>query len=124
MIVANNASIVSISDDYGNTALHRAVALNQRQIVEYLLQSNSDSEINRADRNGETVLDIANASGYIELAEYLVGKGAHIGKSTKSTNATLWVYSVYVLISILVTVWVARSLEKWKSIFNRCISLR
>jgi len=117
MIVANNPSLVGISDQYGNTALHRAVALNQRQIVEYLLQSNSDLEINKADRNGETILDIANASGYTELAEYLVGKGAHIGKSNKSANATLWVYSVYVLISILVTVWVARTLSKNGRIF-------
>ncbi|MBL0267027.1 MAG: hypothetical protein IPQ05_25110 [Leptospiraceae bacterium] len=55
--------------------------------------------------------------GYTELAEYLAGKGAHIGKSNKSANATLWVYSVYVLISILVTVWVARTLSKNGRIF-------
>ncbi len=117
MILTINANLSGIVDKQGNTSLHRAVALNQRQIVEYLLQSNSDLEINKPDRNGETVLDIANASGYTELAEYLVGKGAHVGKSKKSTDATLWVYGVYVLISIIVTIWVARTLSKNGRIF-------
>ncbi|MBL0267026.1 MAG: ankyrin repeat domain-containing protein [Leptospiraceae bacterium] len=59
MIVANNASS-RITDDYGNTASIRAVP-NQRQMVEILTPIHSDLEINKADRNGETVLDIANA---------------------------------------------------------------
>ncbi len=117
LILANNTNLSSQVDNHGSTPLHRAVALNQRQIVEYLLQSNSDSGINQLDRNGETVLDIANASGYTELAEYLVGRGAHISKGAKTANATLWVYGVYVLISIFVTIWVARTLSKNGRIF-------
>lgn len=117
LILTNNSSLSGIADNHGNTPLHRAVLLNQKQIVEYLLQYNSDSTINKVDRNSETALDIANASGYTELAEYLVGKGAQIGKGTKSTNATLWVYAVYVIISIVVTIWVARTLSKNGRIF-------
>ena len=114
LIVTSDPSVVSITDKQGNAPIHRAVILNQKQILEFLLSH--DTDINRVDRNGETVLDLATANGYSELADYLVSKGAESKKVSKS-NTILWVYGVYVLISILVTVWVARTLYKNGRIF-------
>ncbi|MBP7283400.1 MAG: ankyrin repeat domain-containing protein [Leptospiraceae bacterium] len=113
-IVSSYPDTVHAVDNHGNSALYRAVVLNQKQLAEILLQYNSD--INSKDRNGETVLDIANSSGYTELADLLITKGAIIGKGAKS-NITLWVYGVYILISILITIWVARTLSKNGQVF-------
>jgi len=114
LIVTTDPSVVSITDKQGNAPIHRAVILNHKQILEFLLSYETD--LNRLDRNGETILDLAIANGYSELADYLVGKGAESKRVNKS-NTIVWVYGVYVLVSILITIWVARTLHKNGRIF-------
>lgn len=114
LFVSHDSSIVSIMDKHGNAPIHRAVLLNQKPVVDFLFSYETD--INRIDRNGETILDLAIANGYSELADYLVGKGVESRKVNKS-NTIVWVYGVYVLISILITIWVARTLHKNGRVF-------
>lgn len=114
LIITNNKSIVGIEDKQGNTSLHRAVALNRRQIVEYILPF--DNDINKVDRNGETILDLATNSGYTELADLLINKGVESKKGNK-LNLMLFVYGIYICLSIAITIWVARTLSKNGRIF-------
>ena len=113
-IVTSYPDTVNIVDNHGNSALYRAVVLNQKSITEFLLGYSLD--LNLKDRNGETLLDIAKFNGYSELADLLIIRGVNLGKGG-TNDITLLVYGIYILISILVTIWVARTLSTNGQVF-------
>ncbi|HMW04749.1 MAG TPA: ankyrin repeat domain-containing protein [Leptospiraceae bacterium] len=115
VILSNYSNLATISDFNGNLPIHRAAQVNSREILDVLL-SYSQSELNRVDRNGETVLDIAQGNGFYELTSYLKSRGGKVGK-THSSSTTLWLYGVYVLISCIITIWVAQTFFKNGRIF-------
>jgi hypothetical protein len=109
MVMNSPSYVINTLDGNGNSALHLAVFLNQKEILEILLQY--DPDIDQVDRNGETALDIAMANENKVISELLLSRGAKSGKGKKSNN-TLWVYAIYIVISIGITIWVARTLSK------------
>lgn len=115
MLLYNNSSLSSIADNSGNLPIHRAVQLNQLPILETILNTHQD-DINKLDRNEESILDIANANGFSELARYIEQRGGRVGK-VKSNKTTLFLYGLYILISIAITIWVAQTLFKNGRVF-------
>ena len=55
-VLANNSFDLNIENEFGNTALHRAVKHNHIDIVKYLLEQKVDAD--RKNNNGETPLEL------------------------------------------------------------------
>src|SRR6185295_4749253 len=86
-----------------------------RSIMELLVQQRS-VDLSITDRNGENALDIAEANGYSELSQYLRSKGL-VPKKKFNSNMALGLYFAYLTLSIILTIWVARTLFKNGRIF-------
>ncbi len=115
LILQNDLGVISLVDAGGNTALHRAVSLNEKEMVQTILDFSPD--VNLEDRNGETALDMARAVGYLDLIDLLSTHGGISKKQNNSSTTTIWLYLVYIILSILVTVWVARTLSNNGKVF-------
>ena len=84
------SEIISYSDSTkGTSALHYAVWLERKEIVEYLLTSGFD--VNRRDAGGGTALFEAVSTGNIEIVKMLVEKGIDINaKTTDGAHTALY----------------------------------
>ncbi|MDZ4725590.1 MAG: ankyrin repeat domain-containing protein [Leptospira sp.] len=92
----------------GSSYLHYAVSLNNKYAVDLLLRNGADP--NLTDRNGETALDLALATNNEPIIKLLENHG---GRSLKNRNSlTISLYLIYILLSLAVTIWVARTLSK------------
>jgi len=109
LVVDQPSENVNASDLYGNSPLHLAVIHNQKEILEYLLHFTPD--INQMDRHGETALDLAMASGQMDTRRLLESRGAE-SKTGGKSYLTVYLYLVYIVISIGITIWVATTLSK------------
>ncbi|GBF50430.1 ankyrin repeat domain protein [Leptospira ryugenii] len=109
--ILNNqsADVIGKTDLYGNSPLHLAVIHQRKEILDLFLQYNPD--LNLVDRHGETALDLAFASGNEEIKNLLSNKGASSQTGGKS-KITIYIYIVYILLSLAITIWVARTLSK------------
>ncbi len=72
---------LNIKNTFGNTALHRAVRMNRKEVVKYLI----DNDLDPLEKNmkGETSIDIAkkyNVDG--EILEMLIGSRVQLKEST------------------------------------------
>ena len=84
--IQKNAFNINIQDkENGNTALHYACQKNNKKIIQYLLDSNSDPNIKN--NNMQTPLHIAAKEGYIDICKVLIDNGAllNIYDSNKKT---------------------------------------
>ncbi len=69
---------INTLDSNGLNRLHRACNAGNLQLVQKLVAHGADLEI--ADRNGQTALDVSMAHPNFEIAEFLLEKGAKIGR--------------------------------------------
>ncbi len=67
-------------------------------------------------KSGETLIDLANMLGHSDLVREFESRGIKLKKS-ESENITLTTYMFYLLISICITIWVARTLKTNGRIF-------
>ncbi|MDX1960022.1 MAG: ankyrin repeat domain-containing protein [Leptospiraceae bacterium] len=93
-------------DQNGNSELIYAVLSRNEEMVRLIA---NQCNINLERKNGETALDLANSMGYATIANELKKNDA---KSNQlfSGNLTLITYTLYLVISIIMTIWVARTL--------------
>lgn len=103
-------------NSFGSSYLHKLVSLNDLKNTERLLSMGADP--NLVDRNGESAVDIAIALGFDSMAALLEKQGAKSLKHTQDQkDNTLILYMAYILLSVAVTIWVARTLSKNGRIF-------
>lgn len=100
----------------GTTYLHKLVSQNDLKNTETLLAIGADP--NLVDRNGESALDIAKGFGFHSMQILLERYDAKPLKNTEDQREnTIILYVVYILLSVAVTIWVARTLSKNGIIF-------
>merc|ERR1712098_63128 len=61
------------TDNEGNTPLHRAIKLNNTEVVKVLIEKTADKD--EKNKNGETVLHLAALKNNAEIALILIEKG-------------------------------------------------
>lgn len=101
-------------DKEKNSPLSKAVVIGSDEIVDLLLQYGTD--IHAIDRNHENALDLALAYGYKEIAIKLENRGL-TSKKKYISNIIIGLYIFYLMISISMTIWVARTLFKNGRVF-------
>ncbi|MCZ8344666.1 MAG: ankyrin repeat domain-containing protein [Leptospira sp.] len=112
----NSGYLYSGSNVSGTTYLHKLVSQNDLKNTETLLAIGADP--NLVDRNGESALDIAKGFGFHSMQILLEKYDAKPLKNTKDQREnTIILYLVYILMSVAVTIWVARTLSKNGIIF-------
>jgi ankyrin repeat protein len=87
-LLASGADVKAVSRNaLANTPLHAAVAGNQPELVDLLLQHGSDP--NATDANGWTPLNLAAHAGSIELVQRLLAAGADVTIANQEGNTPL-----------------------------------
>ncbi|AOP35361.1 hypothetical protein A0128_16840 [Leptospira tipperaryensis] len=95
------------ADNAGEYPIHLAAKYPDSKLIELLIDR--DSYLEYLNRNGENALDVALQYGNSNAAAYLMAKGLKASRP-KSGPFTIGLYSAYLIISILMTIWVARTL--------------
>ncbi|ETS78896.1 hypothetical protein PFICI_08749 [Pestalotiopsis fici W106-1] len=94
-----SGKVMAVQDYEGNTALHRAAANQSQAIVELLLQSTTDFDINALNKPQETPLHCAARSGRLWTVQTLLnprrGSGARADLKSKSGQTALHVAASY-----------------------------
>lgn len=85
-----------------------ACETGNQEIVEMLLNHGADLHAKRA--TGENCRDIVQSNGFYNLSIYLENRGLQL-MDKNYANYTVPLYIVYTIISILMTIWVARTLH-------------
>ncbi|TGK16646.1 ankyrin repeat domain-containing protein [Leptospira kmetyi] len=98
---------IDVPDNSGEYPIHFAAKYPDSKIIDLVL--NRDSYLNYLTRNGENALDIATYYGNHSVVAYLSAKGMKQSKPV-SGPYTIGLYFGYLIISILMTIWVARTL--------------
>ena len=75
-ILNQNPHLVSSKDEQGDTPLHLAAWLGQKDVAELLLDRHA--EINAKDNNGDTPLHLAARMGQSDVAELLLARKADV----------------------------------------------
>ncbi len=82
------AELIKVDRDVqGNTALHKAVKLNDVETVQKLMKFGI---VNVANALGYTPLHSAAYAGHVEIAEILIKAGADVNAQTKLGKTPLW----------------------------------
>ncbi|TGK33292.1 ankyrin repeat domain-containing protein [Leptospira gomenensis] len=102
------------ADNSGDYPIHAAAKIPDSKIMELLLTK--DSNLDYLNRNGENALDLATDYGNVQVAAFLLARGIKPAKG-KSGPFTIALYVSFLVISILMTVWVARTLSKNGRVF-------
>lgn len=105
--VLDRSNRIDIPDNSGEYPIHYAAKNPDSKLVDLIL--NRDSYLNYLNRNGENALDIASYYGNHSVVAYLTAKGLKYSKPV-SGPYTIGLYFSYLIISILMTIWVARTL--------------
>jgi ankyrin repeat protein len=113
-LILSRSPFLNQKDDGGNTPITLACIKGNKEIVDILIASGADFHL--TNKNGETALDISNSLGYTDISRLLENRGL-IPKKNYSANLTLILYLSYLVISLLMTIWVARTLFKNGRIF-------
>ncbi|PJZ51759.1 ankyrin repeat domain-containing protein [Leptospira adleri] len=95
------------ADNAGEYPIHLAAKYPDHKLLELLLER--DSYLEYLNRNGENALDVALQYGNTNAAALLMARGLKASKR-QSGPFTIGLYSAYLIISILMTIWVARTL--------------
>ncbi|RHX92632.1 ankyrin repeat domain-containing protein [Leptospira stimsonii] len=95
------------ADLSGEYPIHVAAKYPDSKMLELLVER--DSFLEYLNRNGENALDVALQYGNTNSAAFLMTRGLKVSKR-QSGPFTIGLYSAYLIISILMTVWVARTL--------------
>ncbi|RHX88228.1 ankyrin repeat domain-containing protein [Leptospira stimsonii] len=95
------------ADNSGEYPIHVAAKYPDSKMLELLVER--DSFLEYLNRNGENALDVALQYGNTNSAAFLMTRGLKVSKR-QSGPFTIGLYSAYLIISILMTVWVARTL--------------
>ncbi|TGM53232.1 ankyrin repeat domain-containing protein [Leptospira adleri] len=95
------------ADNAGEYPIHLAAKYPDHKLLELLLER--DSYLEYLNRNGENALDVALQYGNTNAAALLMARGLKASKR-QSGPFTIGLYSAYLVISILMTIWVARTL--------------
>ncbi|MBM9579317.1 ankyrin repeat domain-containing protein [Leptospira sp. 201903070] len=95
------------ADNAGEYPIHFAARYSDNKLIELIVER--DSYLEHLNRNGENALDVALEYGNTNAAAYLMAKGLKTSKP-KSSPFTIGLYGAYLVISILMTIWVARTL--------------
>ncbi|RHX96001.1 hypothetical protein DLM76_03305 [Leptospira yasudae] len=98
---------IDTPDNAGEYPIHYAARMPDSKIVDLVLIRDSFSGY--LTRNGENALDIASHYGNNSVVAYLLAKGLKYSKPG-SGPFTIGLYVGYLIISILMTIWVARTL--------------
>ncbi|MDF3819331.1 ankyrin repeat domain-containing protein [Leptospira sp. 96542] len=113
-IISSDPTLITVVDENSNTPLHLAAIFNHIDIVKLMVETNQ--EINQEDRNGETALDLAKFYGHIEISNILETNGG-IGHKQTGSKTMIILYLIYTFLSIIITIWVARTLSKNGKVF-------
>lgn len=103
-----------IADSSGNNPLVYATITGDLNIFKSLNFLNCD--ILEKTKSGESLIDLANMLGHLDLVRDLESRGMKLKKS-ESETITLATYLFYLLISICMTIWVAKTLKTNGRIF-------
>ncbi|MBM9501212.1 ankyrin repeat domain-containing protein [Leptospira sp. 201903071] len=99
---------VDRADNAGEYPIHLAARYSDSKLLELLVER--DSFLEYLNRNGENALDVALQYGNTNAAAYLMAKGLKASKPKSGGPFTIGLYTAYLVISILMTIWVARTL--------------
>nr|PJZ93408.1 hypothetical protein CH379_08030 [Leptospira ellisii] len=105
--VLERKTSVDEADNSGDYPIHAAAKIPDHKMMELVLTK--DSNLDYLNRNGENALDLATDYGNVQVAALLLARGVKPAKA-KSGPFTIALYVSYLIISILMTVWVARTL--------------
>lgn len=113
-LLLSAGAAVGDTDNLGNSPLLRASAAGHLPVVKLLIERGA--EIDRQNRRGETAALLAKTFGQEAVLATLLAHGARFGPRHWS-YMTVSLYIAYLLISIALTVWVARTLHTNGRIF-------
>ncbi|WP_032809298.1 MULTISPECIES: ankyrin repeat domain-containing protein [unclassified Leptospira] len=102
-------------DNSGEYPIHFAARQSNARMITLLVDYGAD--INATNRYNENALDIALQYRNTDVADILIGKGLTKPLKSGSSQFTIALYISYLIISILMTIWVARTLYKNGRIF-------
>ncbi|EMO57531.1 ankyrin repeat protein [Leptospira santarosai str. CBC1416] len=102
-------------DNSGEYPIHFAARQPNARMITLLVDYGAD--INATNRYNENALDIALQYRNTDVADILIGKGLTKPLKSGSSQFTIALYTSYLIISILMTIWVARTLYKNGRIF-------
>ena len=84
--IASNPELLDKKDNDGMTALIWTTMLNNKDIVEVLIQNNAN--IGEKNKYGNTALMIAAYDNYLEIVDLLIKDGREVGIHNKNTGKT------------------------------------
>ncbi len=103
-------------DDNLQSAGHYAAARGHLNILKMLITHGLD--MLHKNRQGQNILDIAHNYGHTETVSFLeIEKNIRPNRKMEKDGLALGLYTIYLLISIALTVWVARTLSTNGRIF-------
>jgi ankyrin repeat protein len=80
--LVNGGADVKVADNFGRTPLMMAASSGSKEVFDFVLKG---SDINAADKYELTALIFAMKAGHMDLAKYILGKGAKVWKPKKVT---------------------------------------
>ncbi|KAG8819501.1 hypothetical protein FRC17_010422 [Serendipita sp. 399] len=78
-LLGTNPEVLDSVDSDGRTALHWASSSGAREIVQYLI--GTQTQVDKQDESGWTALHIATSAGYQDIVIDLLGAGADVKKT-------------------------------------------
>ena len=108
--VSGSNSLTADLDDNQQSAGHYAAARGHLPILKLLISRGLD--MLQKNRQGQNILDIAQSYGHSEVVSFLeVEKNIRPNRKVEKDGLALGLYTIYLLISIALTVWVAKTLS-------------